>query len=198
MKQNSETEKNDPNQQADKPDLQSSEIIKQIQQWLDLDSLYGELIADFNQEELNKKISEFDLANSEFMDSYNKQILQSAVTLSIPLINSLDQADASFADEKINGNRRMEIYRDVTFKTMEIALELAKKSPGLDPTKKTQHFEHDPLEVSTVFVHLISKRLGDKTQLAPIGWSLFVNGLVGTEINVEEATASTQNYLKDF
>jgi hypothetical protein len=44
----------------------------------------------------------------------------------------------------------------------------------------------------------MSQRLGDNFNLAPVGWSLFINGLVGTDITPEESVPIAKDYLKGF
>ncbi len=181
-------------------------FIKGIEDWLHrkrtLEEFLNELEERFEEEQqakdLEGAINEFTSAHEEFMKDYNPKISQLARNLSSPLINLLDEIDKDFEDKKIDVKTIHKTYRDITFKVMDIAIKLAKDSPGMNPPGEKSLFTYDPLEISIVFVYLMAKRLGDKTKLAPIGWMMFIDGLVGSPFTVDEQVKSSTEYLDQF
>jgi len=191
--------KNPENKNNNSPNDSNKSIIQDVEDWLNGKRTLEEFLADLEEKkDLENAMQELTLLHKEFMKDYNPKILQIARNLSSPLINLLDEIDKDFEDKKIDAKTIHKTYRDITFKVMDIALKLAKDSPGMNPPGEKSLFCYDPLEISIVFVNLMSQRLGDNHSLAPIGWSLFIDGLVGTDMTPEEDILNTRDYLKDF
>ncbi|MBU3923736.1 MAG: hypothetical protein KJ592_02370 [Nanoarchaeota archaeon] len=144
---------------------------------------------------LQDTIDEFYEVNKEFMKGYAKKARELGTFLSFPLIEELDQADARKESGEINVEDAFKIYCDIRFKTIDVATNLVKDSPGLNPPGEGDQ-GYDPLEISVIFVHLMSKRFGDNNGLAPVGWVSFLDGLVGTSITLEEEVKSTSEFVK--
>ena len=145
---------------------------------------------------LKQKFEEFGQLHEEFMKDYNPQIRRMATILAFPLIEELDNIEARKKEGTADTKESFEVRRDITFKTIDIAVALAKESPGMNPPGEKDVFGYDPLEVSTVFVHFMSKRFGDDNYLAPVGWQTFLDGLAGTDISLPDEVKNSEEYIK--
>jgi len=146
---------------------------------------------------------------AEYLKQYPDLIKGTASVFALPYLDALDTLDDEFevrmteADGE-DPDRLRDIKREKQLRYNDTALEALgtgvallragnqwSRLPGGEQLTKPS-----PFEVSTVFINLVSKRLGDQQMAAPIGWDLLVNGMFGvTGVSVDQSIRDTRDYL---
>ena len=195
-----EEDKNDGGIESNSSEYIIKEAEKIVDMWLNRQTSIDETLEQAGQiierSILKHKFEELGQLHEEFMKDYNPQIRRIATILAFPLIEELDNIEARKKEGTADTKELFKVHKNITFKTIDIAVALAKESPGMNPPGEKDGFGYDPLEVSTVFVHFMSKRFGDDNYLAPVGWQTFLNGLVGTDISLLDQVESSEEYIK--
>jgi hypothetical protein len=133
---------------------------------------------------------------SAFSENYTERVRDLGILLTAPLIDELDDADDKKDKGLIDNDGWARTYFQMRMKTIDIAFSLASESPGINPDRPSSEnvFSEDPLEIGAFFIDAMGKRFGDNNQLTKVGFLTLVDGLVGTDISLDEEVQTSLKY----
>lgn len=180
------------------PDADAGDIIAQAE----------EIAAKVELRELMDRIGK---KFAEYLEQYPDLIKGAAAVFALPYLDELDAVDEEFSPKlaEVEGEDpdRLRVvmrdkqlsYNDVAIEALDTGVAILRagnewsRLPGGEQLAKPS-----PFEISTVYIHLLSTRLGDQQMAAAKGWDLLQVGMFGIPgISINQSLADTEAYLGD-
>ena len=157
---------------------------------------------------LSRKISE---QFGDFLDGLQERTRVTATVLALPLLDELDEFDDGFSErvrdaegedpERVSKLKREKqlAYAEVGLKAIKVGSTMLKHGLEMDRIQTAWSLNtQSPYEISSAFMGLVGRRLGDQQQNLAIGWQLVVNSITGNhDIPLEEQIEDARKLLSD-